>query len=368
MQARYEEAIETYTNLRDDAIEAGDDQVLARAELGIATAETHRRQPREALDSARRSREAAIRAELRLAEAKALFVEAWSSIRLGAFEDGVQMAGEVLAISREVGEQAQLAEALNLQGVISASTGSYDRAIADFSEAAALYEVSGNEEKLMPILNNLGVIAELRGDFRTAEKRYSEALAMARETNDRDAELVYLSNLGGTLVALERPVEAEEMLRKVISLSPEKSMLSEAYQFLTGALIGQDRFDEARQAGTVALDLAITSEAPDDIAGAWRVLGTLASKTGVAFDLIDGPGAGIYEADELFGKSLEVSEEVESDADRAKALMAWAIHDHQSGNFEASSNRWADAKELLGALGATSMIQRGDSILALPHT
>jgi class 3 adenylate cyclase/tetratricopeptide (TPR) repeat protein len=364
MQARYEEAIETYRKLRDDAIEAGDDGVLARAELGIATAETHRRRPREAVESARRSREAAKRGEMRADEARALFVEAWSSIRLGAFEEGVQKAIEVLAISREVGDPSQLAEALNLQGVISASTGSYDQAIADFSEAAAIYETAGNEEKLMPILNNLGVIAELRGDHEDAEKRYSEALAMARETNDRDAELVYLSNLGGTLVALGRPVEAEAMLREVISLSPEKSMLSEAYQFLTGALTAQERFEDALRAGSVSLDLAITSESPDDIAGAWRVLGTLASETGGVVEINDGLGAGVYEADDLFGRSLEVSEEIESDADRAKALTAWAIHDRQNGRFTASLERWAQAKELLEALGATSTIQRAESILS----
>jgi tetratricopeptide (TPR) repeat protein len=364
MQARYEEAIETYRKLGDDAIEAGDDGVLARAELGIATAETHRRRPREAVESARRSREAAKRGEMRADEARALFVEAWSSIRLGAFEEGVQKATEVLAISREVGDQSQLAEALNLQGVISASTGSYDQAIRDFSEAAAIYETAGNEEKLMPILNNLGVIAELRGDHEDAAKRYSEALAMARETNDRDAELVYLSNLGGTLVALGRPVEAEAILREVISLSPEKSMLSEAYQFLTGALTAQERFEEALQAGSVSLDLAITSESPDDIAGAWRVLGTLASETGGVVEISDGPGAGVYEADDLFGRSLEISEEIESDADRAKALTAWAIHDYHNGRSTASSERWAQAKELLEALGATSTIQRAEAMLS----
>ncbi len=364
MQARYEEAIDTYTRLREDALDAGDDRVLAKAELGIATAESHRRRPREALESARRSREAAVRGNMRAEEARALFVEAWSSIRLGAFEEGVEMATEMLAISREVGEQSQLAEALNLQGVISASTGSYDRAIADFSEAAVIYETAGNEEKLMPILNNLGVIAELRGDHEDAERSYSEALAMALETNDRDAELVYMSNLGGTLVALDRPVEAEAMLRRVVAMTPEKSMLSEAYQFLTTALVAQGRFEEALQVGTISLDLAITSEAPDDIAGAWRVLGTLASATDLAVEVSDGPAAGVYQANELFGKSLEVSEEVESDADRAKALMAWAIHDHRNGNHAESAERWARAKELLEDLGATRTIRRTEAVLA----
>jgi class 3 adenylate cyclase/predicted ATPase len=363
MQARYEDAIHTYTRMRTNATDGNDDLAVARAEHGIATAETHRRRPREARESAIRSRQAARRAGAREEEAKALFIEAWSSIRLGAFEEGVRLATEVLEISREVAEKAQLAEALNLQGVISASTGSYDQAIADFTEAASIYKAAGNDERLMPILNNLGVIAELRGDHEDAEQKYSDALAMAQETADRDAELVYMSNLGGTLVALDRPGEAESRLRTVIEMAPESSLLSETYQFLSESLAAQGRFDEAKEAGMISLDLAITSESPDDIAGAWRVLGKLASSLGAPLELPVGPG-GDYDAAALFAKSLEVSESVESDADRAKVLAAWAIHDLKRGNRDESARRWAEAREILTGLGADNEIERVEGMLA----
>jgi class 3 adenylate cyclase/tetratricopeptide (TPR) repeat protein len=363
MQARYEDAIDAYTRLRGEASDSNDDLVLAIAENGIATAETHRRRPREALESAVRGREAAKRAGARAEEARALFIEAWSSIRLGAFDEGVRLATEVLEISREVGENSQLAEALNLQGVISASTGSYDQAIADFTEAASIYKAAGNDEKLMPILNNLGVIAELRGDHEDAEQKYSDALAMALETADRDAELVYMSNLGGTLVALNRPVEAEERLRTVIEMSPESGLLSETYQFLSESLAAQGRFDEAREAGVLSLDLAITSESPDDIAGAWRVLGNLASSLGEPLEIPAGPMGG-YGATALFANSLEVAESVESDADKAKVLASWAVHDLRRGDEEESARRWEEAREILAGLGAEHAIERVEEILA----
>jgi class 3 adenylate cyclase/predicted ATPase len=363
MQARYEEAIDTYTKLREEAGDGNNDLALARAEHGIATAETHRRRPREALESAFRSREAARRAGARAEEAKALFIEAWSNIRLGAFDEGVRLATEVLEISREVGDQARVAEALNLQGVISASTGSYDQAIADFTEAASIYQTAGNDEKRMPILNNLGVIAELRGDYEDAEQKYSDALAMALETADRDAELVYMSNLGGTLIALNRPGEAEERLRAVIEMSPESSLLSETYQFLSESLAAQGRFDEAREAGVMSLDLAITSESPDDIAGAWRVLGNLASSLGEPLEIPVG-SIGIYDAAALFANSLEVSESVESDADKAKVLASWAIHDLRRGNEDQSARVWEEAREILAGLGADREIERVEKILA----
>jgi tetratricopeptide (TPR) repeat protein len=215
----------------------------------------------------------------------------------------------------------------------------------------------------MPILNNLGVIAELRGDHEDAEQKYSDALAMALETADRDAELVYMSNLGGTLVALNRPVEAEERLRTVIEMSPESSLLSETYQFLSESLAAQGRFEEAREAGVMSLDLAITSESPDDIAGAWRVLGNLASSLGEPLEIPVGP-VGIYDAAALFANSLEVSESVESDADKAKVLASWAIHELRRGNVDESARVWEQAREILVGLGADREIERVERILA----
>jgi len=363
MQAEYQKAIETYQTLGSEAAEAGDHSNTARAEHGIATAETHRGRPREALEAAVRSRDAAQRCGDRSGEARAMFIEAWSNIRLGAFEDGIRVAGDVLVIGRELDEKAPLAEALNLQGVIAASTGSYDEAVSHFSEAASIYKSAGNEEKLMPILNNLGVIAELRGDFDEAGRRYEDALEMARDTSDRDAELVYSSNLGGTMVALDRPLEGEALLRSVIEMAPgEFSLLSETYQFLAGALLSQEEWDDAQAAAVTALELALKSEAPDHIAGAWRVLGILASRKGRSLDLDLEDGSFEMGPEQLFEKGLEVSRAVEADADIAKLLTAWAMHDFRNEDFESCSEHWAGAREILETLGADVAIERAEEI------
>ncbi len=359
MQAEYEKAIEVYKVLASESIETDNDISIARAEHGIAVAETHRGRSREALEAAVRSREAAQRSGDRSGEARAMFIEAWSNIRLGSFEKGIQVAAQVLTISREVDEPAPLAEALNLQGVIAASTGQYDDAVTHFTEAASIYKGAGNDEKLMPVLNNLGVIAELRGDFSEAERRYEEALQMAQETSDRDAELVYKSNLGGAMVALDRPIEGEAVLRSVIDLAPgEFSLLSETYQFLALSLLAQERWEESKEAGTSALELGIKSEAPDHMAGAWRVLGVLSSRSGAPVEIVADGTEQVLDASALFARALEVASAVDSDADIAKVLTAWALHDVRSGNYDAGAERWETARSILVLLGAEGAIKK----------
>lgn len=358
-QARYEEAIEVYAELSEEAGAADDDLVTARARRGMATAETHRGHPKEALDNAVLSREAARRSGDEKAVAQALFLEAWANMRLGSFEEGVNLAADMLSISRELADKPLLAEALNLQGVIAAGTGSYEEASKNFSEAASIYKKAGNEEKEMPIVNNLGVIAELRGDFAAAEERYTEALRMAEETSDRDAQLVYSSNLGGVMIARGRTAEGEVLLREVVEMAPgEFSLLSETYQFLADALTDQGKWVDAQSAGETSLALALEAGSPDHIAGAWRALGALASAQGRPLKLAVNEEIGDYEAEVLFEKSLEVAKSVESDADIAKTLTSWAFHDMRSGDVESCERNWSEAKEIYLALGAEPKVEQ----------
>ncbi|HEY5889754.1 MAG TPA: adenylate/guanylate cyclase domain-containing protein [Acidimicrobiia bacterium] len=364
MRAEYEAAIEVYEKLCVNASGTGDLLAVARAQHGISTAETHRGRSKRALASAILSREAAVGCGDRSQEAKAVFLEAWSNIRLGDFSEGVRLAAELLEISREVEEPTQLAEALNLEGVIAASLGSYDEAAGYFTEAASLYESAGNQEKLMPILNNLGVIAELRGDYVAAEHSYSDALSRARDISDRDAELVYSSNLGGALVALRRSDEAETILRAVIDLAPgEFSLISETYRFLAEALMGRGVAAEAEEMAVAALNLALASGAPDHTSAAWRVLGSLASMRDAPIDLDVADATGTFTASELFEKSLQVASDVESEADRAKALVSWAMHDLKIGDRDSCQARWDEARAILAGLGAELEIDRVERIL-----
>ena len=182
---------------------------------------------------------------------------------------------------------------------------------------------------------------------------------MAQETSDRDAELVYSSNLGGTLIALGRTAEGEVLLRKVVEMAPgEFSLLSETYQFLTTALTDQEKWVDALSAGQTSLALALEAGSPDHISGAWRALGSLASAQGGPLAISVGGEEGRHEAVALFGKSLEVARLVESDADIAKTLTSWALHDMKSGDVESCERNWAEAKKIFKDLGAELKVEQ----------
>jgi hypothetical protein len=93
------------------------------------------------------------------------------------------------------------------------------------------------------------------------------------------------------------------------------------------------------------------------------VLGNLASSLGEPLEIPAGPMGG-YGATALFANSLEVAESVESDADKAKVLASWAVHDLRRGDEEESARRWEEAREILAGLGAEHAIERVEEILA----
>ncbi|MDX1468377.1 MAG: adenylate/guanylate cyclase domain-containing protein [Acidimicrobiia bacterium] len=369
VQARYEEAIETFIRLRDEAVRLEDHLAVSRAELGIATAETNRGRPKEAIESAQRATLSARLGGGRSEEARGMWLEAWASLRIGAIDEGISLAEEVLAITRELGIRDQLAEALNLEGVIAANMGDYAEAKSRFEEAASIYEEIGNPEKLMPLLNNLAVIAESTGRHDDAEDLYRRSLEIAEGTGHRDFELLTRSNLGGTLVTLEQAEDAEKELRTVLELASDgHSVLPQTHRFLAKALLLLDRLEEAASEAITSLDLSIESGTPDYITASWRVLGNVASHMQSDIEIPVGNEPGRFSPEELYEHSLEAASSLADGYERAHTLADWAVHDRKSGRHSESEERWVEARDLFTELGAHGEIERTERILARHNT
>ncbi|HEX9856543.1 MAG TPA: adenylate/guanylate cyclase domain-containing protein [Acidimicrobiia bacterium] len=358
-QGRYHEAIDRYIEMRDSAVVTGDAATEARAERGMAAAQTYLGRFRDALESAERSEIAAARAESPIDLMKALWMQAWSRLRLGLNDGVAELSAEVLARSRAIGDRPALAQALNLAGVAEFSSGSYDEAIAHFDEAARIFEAIGNPDEVMPVMNNIGVILEAKGDYAGAVTCYSQALQIAKSTNNRDGEMVYLSNLGGAQVATGSFAEGEASLRTVVAMAGGSlGVLAETKRFLAEALIGLGRLAEAEQVAIEALDQATDSEAGDYIAAAWRVIGVLGSLTGRPIEVDAGNPASRHAPEEAFSKSLEMAESISANGERARTLVAWARHDAAAGRLAEAARRWHEGRRLLLLLGAESEVKR----------
>ena len=226
--------------MRDVATREEEWRSLAIAEIGLATAQAYRGDHRDAIETTTRAVDVARRSNLDHEEARALWIQCWSLVRLGELAPAAALQESVLDICERVGDDALLANALNLAGVIDASTGDFASARGHFEQAAETYTRIGNEPALMPILNNIGVIDESLGRYELAAERYADALTVAERTNNLDAQMVYRSNLGGIEVALGRYDSAERHLDWVIGAEQSGlAVMPETLRFLAEAYSGQ---------------------------------------------------------------------------------------------------------------------------------
>jgi tetratricopeptide (TPR) repeat protein len=114
--------------------------------------------------------------------------------------------------------------------------------------------LGADHDRTLRARRNLAVIALARKDFAVAAEQHSECVASIRRTGVGDGATLHndLSVLAACLLELQRWREAEELLRECLEirerLLPESNW-TRAYtrNLLGGALLGQQRIDEARE-------------------------------------------------------------------------------------------------------------------------
>jgi serine/threonine protein kinase/tetratricopeptide (TPR) repeat protein len=362
MQARYEEATEAYTRMREAAEAAGDDVAEARAWNGLTAVQEYQGDNRAALGSARRAEELARRAGdaegARDELALALNRQGLASHRLGDASAVERLGGQILALSEEMSEGSRAARAngLKLLGVAHEVSGRFAEAHECFEQSLALLKELGDRRNLGFMLNNLGVIAHLGADYREAVRRYTEALEIFREIGERTWELPTLGNLAGAQIGLDDYVAAESNLRQALALVGPAGhfALSMIYCYLAESFWGQGKNEEALPTALRALELGQKTENQDYIANAWRTLGLVAARAGGTI-LVDG---GTRTADECFAESLRVYTEMGAAAERARTLRDWARHELSCGDAVRGASMWREARAVFTQLGMERELER----------
>jgi predicted ATPase/DNA-binding SARP family transcriptional activator/class 3 adenylate cyclase len=180
---------------------------------------------------------------------------------MGDLEEARQRAGATLDLCRELGDEAGMADALNLMGVLHMNEGelgaagpcfqealrlradAHGRAVAlhnlarlatqrgDATEARRLYEealvhrhAAGDARGQAETLQNLGTLAHASGDYEDARRLYQHSLGLYSEVRYPYGVAMMLSNLGelaelaGSVdVAISLYVHAERLLRDLQS-------------------------------------------------------------------------------------------------------------------------------------------------------
>ncbi len=95
------------------------------------------------------------------------------------------LAQESLTLSREVGDQGRVADALSILGNIARDQGDLATAWALNQESLVIGRELGDRDCIATALYGLGLVALLRGEYGDARSLFQEALAIRRELGDR---------------------------------------------------------------------------------------------------------------------------------------------------------------------------------------
>jgi predicted ATPase/uncharacterized protein HemY len=178
----------------------------------------------------------------------------WLAIYQADFSGGRKLLEEALALARELGDDAGLAESLYALGHLTTLQGDYERARSLYGESLDLYLGLNDTWGIAAATNDLGTVALSVGDYLQARELLEEGLALARHLGQKRQVAVILFNLGYVGWCTGEYERAQALYEECLALAREigdRLLLGMALNELgmVGALLGHDevdaRFDES---------------------------------------------------------------------------------------------------------------------------
>jgi tetratricopeptide (TPR) repeat protein len=112
------------------------------------------------------------------------------------FAQGRQWGEEGLALARQLGEQAGIANALNGLGRAALYQGDFQQAYAYFAESLTYWQRLRDDEGLARALNNLASAAGALSNYAEALQHYEQGLALFQKLGDKVRAAYTLGNMG----------------------------------------------------------------------------------------------------------------------------------------------------------------------------
>lgn len=373
-----------------DQVAAGVARVEQRAEAGDATA-------REAIRSARASRDAKQLLSVLLAEA----TKQEPAIRAAA-ADYLELHREIAAIAYVSGDIAEAERSLNvilrlapddldatnnlghiywLRGELFAAEEQHKRILelapdddgwravalcnlgliaqtrSDLDEAERLHRDAleiesrlGRIEGRAKDLGNLGVIAQSRGDLNEAERLHHEALELNKKLGRRDGQAIALGNLG--LIAQSRGdlEEAERLHKESLEIERELGRLEgQAGQLGNLGMIAGKRGD-LQGAECLHQEALALNNKLGRLEGQARQLGNLGLIAWMRNDL--------NVAERLLQESLDFFGKVGQLDGQAKSFINLGLIARTRGDVDAARRLLVQARDLYATIGMPQMVNR----------
>jgi predicted ATPase/transcriptional regulator with XRE-family HTH domain len=217
------------------------------------------------------------------ARARGLCVAGYLAYQQGDLLRAQALSQASLALSRPLGEQRCVVDALLNLGGVAYYQNDYARAAEIYAECLALYRRMDAPADVALVLKNLGLVAKDQGDFARASSYFEESLALRRELGDKRGVAQALFSLG--LVAYWQgnyPRAAELADQCAASYRELGDQMGVAYTLDTLGMAAYKQGDYPRAAGEIAAGLQLLRELGDQmgVAMALTDLGAVAQAQG----------------------------------------------------------------------------------------
>jgi class 3 adenylate cyclase/tetratricopeptide (TPR) repeat protein len=180
-----------------------------------------------------------------------------SARRLGRFDDAAERLLAARTGFGSIGDEAGVAEALQVTGTVNAQRGNLADARAAYESSLAIRARLGDEDGAAGIINNLGIVAQHEGDLERARELMTRALEMYTALGNRrrlsscEINLAWLASAAGDHeTAIRHGEEAIRLAREV----GDRLNVAIAHNNLGDALRDQGRLVDAGTAYAAAIE------------------------------------------------------------------------------------------------------------------
>jgi tetratricopeptide (TPR) repeat protein len=267
--------------------------------------------------------------------------------------DTLQLARTVSAIC---GDQAGIAHAMNLEGIVAQQRGNVEEAEALYRKARTIAWQARDVSLVAMLDQNLGTIANIRGDYAEAKLRYEASLAAYRTLGMRRPVGPLLNNLGMLHTDLGEWRDAERYYSAALREASACGDL--AGQLRTEAnradmYVNRRRFRKAKRLSRRVLALGLCGEKCEGswVAEAYKHLGVAYRETGAT-----------ERAEEYFTRSLQLAERREDKLLVAETLRELGVLHRREGRYQETIAELTRAEAIFSHLSAhrevTDVVQR----------
>ena len=179
-------------------------------------------------------------------------------VRLGNFNEAVEVLQRSAAINETQNDRRGLAKVLNSLGGVLQRVGRFDKAEDAFKRSADIEHQLGNRRGQAMVLNSLGGVLQRVGRFDEAEDAFKRSYELLVEMEELRGQAMVLNSLGGVLQRVGRFDEAEDAFKHSADIEQElgnKRGQAMVLNSLGGVLQRVGRFNEAEDAFKRSADI-----------------------------------------------------------------------------------------------------------------